>query len=161
MGDSRLALSLLLELALQRGTLSAMLCAVLLLLELANRSPERTAQSLKEGQGVGPYEEGEGEENNEQVKDNELFGAALNEVAVVPFLQRLASVEAEGGTVLLTEKKGDPAKVWLRACLYAVTVKLCRATGEWSIALTPCSPTLLWSTSSPCLCPMTTELSCR
>ena len=115
-GDSRLALSLLLELALQRGTLSAMLCAVLLLLELANRPPERTARSLKEDQGVGPYEEGEGEENNEQVKDNELFGAALNEVAVVPFLQRLASVEAEGGTVLLTEKKGDPAKVW-RACV--------------------------------------------
>lgn len=112
MGDSLLALSLLLELALQRGTLSAMLSAVLLLLTLANRPPERSAQSLKEDQGTGSYGEGEGEENNEQVKDNELFVTALSEVAVVPFLQRLAGVEAEGGTVLLTEKKGDPTKVW-------------------------------------------------
>ena len=112
MGDSRLALSLLLQLALQRGTLSAMLGAVLLLLDLVN-CRERTARSLKEDQGAGPYGEGEGEgeENNEQVKDNESFGSALNEVAVVPFLQRLAAVEAEGGTVLLTERKGDPAKV--------------------------------------------------
>ena len=99
-----------------------MLNAVLLLLTLANRSPEHSAGLLKEDKEAGPYGEGEGEgeENNEQVKDNESFGTALGEVAVVPFLQRLASVEAEGGTTLLTEKKGDPTKV-CRMCTLVCT----------------------------------------
>ena len=87
-----------------------MLSTVLLLLTLDNSPPGKSAQSLKEDQGAGAYGVGEGAENNEQVKDNESFGTALREVAVVPFLQRLAGVEAEEG-VLLTEKKGGTAKV--------------------------------------------------
>ena len=87
--DRQQALSLSLELALQRGTLSAMLNAILLLLSL---EPIGNGSALKEEESVSSNDERE--TDNEQVKDNERTWQALLTAPLGKFLQRLSFVEA-------------------------------------------------------------------
>ena len=86
--DRQQALSLFLELALQRGTLTAMLKSVLLLLSLEQKG---RGCVLKEGDMASNDER---ESDNEEMKDNDWGGQGLLSASLRKFLQRLSLVEA-------------------------------------------------------------------
>ena len=97
--DRQLTLSVLLELALQRATLSAMLNAVLLLMTL---SPERLPVSKEEHKEINWQEE--------QVKDNESSADALVEAPLSKLLQRVANI-VPGREILSSEQSYNTVSI--------------------------------------------------
>ena len=107
LGDRQIAMSLLLELALQRGTLSHILDALLLLLRLSDTPPFATDKNRR-------LHKSEEEEEKEGRGMRELKASEMS-FPLVPFLRRLSCICTPPSPFPSHNKKAPEVKV--RTCV--------------------------------------------